>query len=104
MNSKPAASGPESKTPKQTEIDLAPEYAVSDGVKFEYNGLLLIPAPGESERLEREKPVEVNPVCIATPAVFGVGQSHYHGYANTSERKKITMNAKQMHRLRTRNA
>jgi hypothetical protein len=103
MNSKPVTSSPASSTPKQEEFKLTPEYAEANGVKFEFNGSLLVPAPGEAERLEREKPVEFNPVCLATPKIVSP-QSHYFGYDNTTGPQRVKMSAKQMHKLRSKNA
>lgn len=102
-NSKTEGSSKESSTPKQNSLDLTPEYAEQDGVKFEFSGTLLIPAPGEAERLAREKLPEMNPVCLATPQIMSP-QSHYHGYRNTTERKSVKMSALQMFKLRRRGA
>jgi hypothetical protein len=82
---------PESK-PSQSDIDFEPKYETHDGVKHEFTGLLYVPAPGESERLEREKPPETNPICIATPVPLVPKGSHYQGFTgNETAGKKVKM-------------
>ena len=92
---------PESK-PSQSDLGFEPKYAVQDGVKHEFTGLLFIPAPGESERLEREKPPEMNPVCIATPVPLVPKGSHYQGFTgNETAGKKVKMKMLDALRLRS---
>lgn len=93
---------PESK-PNQTDLDFEPQYAVHEGVKHEFTGLLFIPAPGESERLEREKQPETNPVALVTPVPLVPQESYYHGFSgNKSAAKRVKMNPLDALRLRQR--
>lgn len=93
---------PESK-PKQQDFEFEPQYAVHDGVKHEFTGLLFIPAPGESERLEKEKQPDINPVALVTPVPLVPQKSHYHGFTgNESAAKRVKMNPLDALRLRQR--
>lgn len=81
--------------PRARHIEVDPVYAEQDGVKHEFTGLLYVPAPGETDRLQVERdtaPPTLNPVCLATPLVEKPFRTGW-----TSRRVKMT--AREMIRL-----
>lgn len=51
---------------RQEGFDLEPDYLKDRGIAFEIAASgLYVPAPGEHERLEAERPKELPPICIA---------------------------------------
>lgn len=48
-------------SPRQTELDLTPEYVEESGVKHSFNGTLFIPLPGQSVP---PPPPTVEEVCV----------------------------------------
>lgn len=98
-------SSPESSTPKQSKLNLEPEYAEADGIKFEFSGTLLVPTPEETKRLDREREFKERLVVAEeTHSVIASPQSHYYGFRNTTKPTNVKMSALQMHKLRTKGA
>lgn len=66
------------KEARQKKFDIQPDYIVESGVKFEFTGSLLIPAPGEAERLaaalKPEQPIETKQIITATMGVHTLGR------------------------------
>ena len=93
-------------TPKedgQNPQTLKPDYIQSStGTKHEYNGLLLVPTAEETERIERERPVDFNQVCeaVATPLVPDFRGNRFA--RSKSDFKSVKMNYLDAARLRTR--
>lgn len=101
VNETPA--NPEAKT--QDTLTLEPEYAKQDGIKFEFTGTLLIPAPGEVERLAREKPPEMMSVVGSKPIVYVPETPRGNRFAaHKGDFKRVKMNAIDALRLRQRGA
>lgn len=92
---------PETKT--QDTLTLEPEYAKQDGIKFEFTGTLLIPAPGEMERLERQKPKEMMSVVGSKPVLF-VPEPVTRFAKTRDDFKIVKMNGLEALRLRQRGA
>ena len=65
--------------PQQKHLDIKPDYIVESGVKFEFTGTLLVPAPGEAERLaampKPAPPLEAKQIITAAPGVLKLGGS-----------------------------
>ncbi|SRR5258708_92811 len=91
-------------TKVQETLTLDPQYEIQSGVKFEFTGTLLIPAPGEAERLMREKQPEVSSVCIANPVVYGMTKDiRAHRFAkNKNDFRKVKMNGLEALRFRAK--
>lgn len=90
---------PEKKS--QDTLTLEPEYDKQDGIKFEFTGTLMIPAPGEMERLEREKPSPLSNIAVAEPALFVRKEV---AFATRNDFRKVKMNGLAALRLRQRGA
>ena len=92
---------PEKKS--QDTLTLEPEYEKQDGIKFEFTGTLLIPAPGEMERLAREKPREMMSVVGSKPVVY-VPEPITRFAKHRNDFRKVKMNGLDALRLRQRGA
>lgn len=85
----------------QEKLELEPQYEKQDGIKFEFTGTLLIPAPGEMERLEREKPREMMSVVGSKPIVY-VPEPITRFAKTRDDFRKVKMNGLDALRLRQR--
>jgi hypothetical protein len=94
-NSKPEASsdasspetpsfGAESKA-KQPTLDFVPEYENYAGVAHEFTGTLFVPAPGESERLAKERPKEQMNVVGSKPVIFTLTEPRGNRFAKSKD-------------------
>lgn len=57
---------------KQDGFNFEPQYDIHDGVKFTCVGGLMVPAPGESERLAKERGPEMASVVGSKPVLYAV--------------------------------
>jgi len=96
------------KNPQPTQKHLAfePDYIVESGVKFQFNGTLLIPAPGEVERLaaipKPPQPIETKQIITATMGVHTLPRPEpptHNGIVTHGTIRRVKIEAKDLMRM-----
>jgi hypothetical protein len=80
---------PDSSTGKneksQPTLELTPEYECYAGVAHEWTGTLFVPAPGESERLTKERKSDEMSVVGSKPVIFEIAVSRGNRFARSKD-------------------
>jgi hypothetical protein len=76
---------------QQEEFMYEPSYDMHGGTKFSFNGVLMVPAPGETERNEAERPKEMMAVVGSKPVLHVVENSVINPGVHRGQKVKMKM-------------